>query len=170
MNIQHSSRQDAWGTPAWLIEKVKEAMGDIDLDPASDSAANRTVGAKKFFTEDDDSLSQKWFGRVFLNPPGGKQGKNSKTKLFWDKLSASYESGDVDEAIFMCFSVEALQTTQSCDYPIMNYTFCIPAKRVHFVNLLGEAKYAPSHSNAIVYLGKHPEKFTEVFKSVGVVK
>jgi hypothetical protein len=170
MNVQHSSRQDAWGTPAWLIEKVKEVLERIDLDPASDSAANRTVGAEKFFTEEDNGLLQNWSGRVFLNPPGGKSGKNSKTKQFWDKLSTSYEAGEVTEAIFMCFSVEALQTTQSCKYPILNYTICIPSKRIQFVNLLGEAKYAPSHSNAIVYLGPRPNRFKKVFESVGGIK
>lgn len=170
MNVQHSSKQDDWGTPAWLIAKVKSVLGEIDLDPASTSAANHTVGAKKFYTKEDNGLFMPWSGKVFLNPPGGKNGKSSNTKLFWDKLSMSYENGEVSEAIFMCFSVEALQTTQSCKYPIMNYPFCIPSKRVQFVNLLGEEKYAPSHSNAVVYLGRKPCAFAEAFNDVGRVR
>jgi ParB family chromosome partitioning protein len=170
MNIQHSSRQDDWGTPDWLIAKVKEVLGNITLDPASCSAANKIVGAEIFYTKEDNGLFMPWKGKVFLNPPGGKSGKSSNTKLFWDKLSMGYENNEIEEAVFMGFSVEALQTTQGCKYPIMRYPFCVPSKRVQFVNLLGEAKYAPSHSNVIVYLGRNPERFEEVFKEIGAIK
>lgn len=169
MNIQHSSRSDTWGTPAWIIEKVKAVLGEIDLDPASDSVANRIVGAKRFITKEENGLLQEWAGKVFLNPPGGKRGKESLTKLFWDKLSRSFVDGKVEEAIFMCFSIEALQSTQSCKYPIMDYPFCVPAKRISFVNSLGEEQRDPSHSNAIVYLGKCPSMFRAVFREVGRV-
>lgn len=38
-------------TPLYLIELAKQVMGEIDLDPASSTIANRTVGAKCIFTK-----------------------------------------------------------------------------------------------------------------------
>ena len=58
-----------WYTPPVIIEAARESMGSIDLDVASSSVANRTVGACRFFTRQDDGLSQEWAGNVWCNPP-----------------------------------------------------------------------------------------------------
>lgn len=53
-----------WLTPLGLIS----ALGIFDLDPCS--PINRPwATAKNHFTIEDDGLRQKWFGRVFCNPP-----------------------------------------------------------------------------------------------------
>jgi len=57
-----------WYTPAEYIELAREVMGKIDLDPASNPFAQETVKAEQFYTEDDDGLSQPWWGQVWLNP------------------------------------------------------------------------------------------------------
>ena len=46
--------------------------GFVDLDPASDAEANDRVKARYIYTKEDNGLNQAWFGKVFLNPPGGK--------------------------------------------------------------------------------------------------
>ena len=58
-----------WYTPAEYIELAVEVMGAIDCDPASCADANKVVGAKVFYSQDDDGLKQSWHGRVWLNPP-----------------------------------------------------------------------------------------------------
>lgn len=55
---------DEWYTPKWIID----ALGVFDLDPC----ASGIPGLRRAITEytkDDDGLSKKWFGRVWLNPP-----------------------------------------------------------------------------------------------------
>ena len=87
-------------------------LGAIDLDPASNERANVTVKAARFYTRDDNGLTQPWSGRVFCNPPGGKLRNKSLTGLFWQRLMAAVDAGAIEHAIFLCFSLEALQSTQ----------------------------------------------------------
>ena len=66
----HSARakKDEWLTPPEIIE----SLGVFDLDPCSpierpwDMAANH-------YTIEDDGLSQPWHGRVWCNPPYGRE-------------------------------------------------------------------------------------------------
>jgi len=58
-----SAESDEWYTPAGVIEAAREVLGGIDLDPASSETANRTVGAPRYFTEEDDGLARDWHGR-----------------------------------------------------------------------------------------------------------
>ena len=67
-----SSRQLAntgeveWYTPSAYVEAAREAMGSIDLDPASCEQAQQTIQADKFYTATDDGLSQPCFGNAWL--------------------------------------------------------------------------------------------------------
>ena len=58
-----------WYTPAEIVALARNVLGVIDLDPASCAAANATVGAQRYYTQDDDGLAQSWQGQVWLNPP-----------------------------------------------------------------------------------------------------
>ena len=60
---------DEWGTPEKYIALAREVMGEIDLDPASNEHAQRTVQARQYFTREDSGLVHPWVGRVWLNPP-----------------------------------------------------------------------------------------------------
>ena len=60
--------KDNWLTPP----DIPKRLGHFDLDPAS--PANRPWStADKHYTEADDGLTQQWQGRVWLNPPYGRQ-------------------------------------------------------------------------------------------------
>lgn len=180
MNIQHSCRQDDWMTPLYIIEMVRKVLGEIDLDPATTEFANKErIKAKKFFTAQDDGLSKLWgdFDKpvsVYLNPPGGKLGNQSKTVLFWKHLMEIHNLDGLKHAIFMAFSIEALQSTQNrgC-FSIGEFPCCIPAKRIKFDSTGPVAKMAPSHSNVIVYVPgtiDKTEDFKRVFSKIGLVR
>lgn len=176
MNIQHSSRNDCWYTPIDILARAFKVLGPIDLDPASDAFGNARVGARYFFTEEQDGLTTPWpenCGTVWLNPPGGKLRNRSKTELFWRRLVAHRDAGFLDHAIFMAFSLEAAQSTQRDGMGgIMRFPVCVPAKRIAFVSKEG-AGNAPSHSNAIVYVPGRADKteaFRANFSDLGVVR
>jgi hypothetical protein len=169
----HSSRTDQWGTPPCVLDKVHEVLGTIELDPASSDYWNAAVQAERYLT---DALSaEPWSDKpvsVYLNPPGGKQGTKSLAGLFWTRLLQERAQGSVTHAIFMAFSAEALATTQKPgQLSIMDFSFCVPAKRLHFVNR-GVKKTAPSHSNVIAYLPGTVDRrqmFRDVFSTLGKV-
>jgi len=65
-----SSVNQTWGTPVAFFEFLESHFGWIpDLDAA---ASDHNHKAPVYFTEEQNSLEQKWFGNVWLNPPFGK--------------------------------------------------------------------------------------------------
>ena len=57
-----------WLTPPSLIK----ALGAFDLDPCAPRV--RPWGTAEYhYTEEDDGLNTDWFGRVWCNPPYGKE-------------------------------------------------------------------------------------------------
>lgn len=172
MNIQHSMRSDSWMSPLEIVQAARNVLGDIDLDPASDLEANVAVRAKKIYTRADDGLSQPWGGRMFINPPGGKRGNKSVSALFWQKLMS--ERIWLGHAIFLAFSAEALQNTQgkNCS-AMMDFPFCVPAKRLRFISRGVDKKVSPSHSNVVVYVPGSVDRsddFEREFSKFGKVK
>lgn len=78
----NTGNKDEWLTPPWLLAR----LGAFDLDPCApvhrpwDTAVNH-------YTVLDDGLSRPWKGRVWLNPPYGRE-----TFRWMDRL-ASHEGG-----------------------------------------------------------------------------
>jgi hypothetical protein len=70
MGGHHSAKmgKDEWLTPPWLLSKLPE----FDLDPCAPIVRPWDT-AKNHFTIEDDGLNQEWFGKVFLNPPYGRE-------------------------------------------------------------------------------------------------
>ncbi len=174
MNIQHSSRTDAWGTPGQILDRSRKVLGRIDLDPASDWRFNLRVNAEAYIDQASNGLTSEWpiNMRVFCNPPGGKTKNRSNTALFWDKLIKYKRDGSLRQAIFLAFSLESLQVTQSSILPMAMFPICIPKKRIAFETPEGVPGTAPSHSNAIVYVPGTENKtveFLEQFRDIGYV-
>lgn len=177
-NIQHSSRTDQWATPNYIIEKVIcTFQKEIDFDPCSSETANKVVKAKEYLSEADNGLKYGyWFKSpksVFINPPSGKLNSVGKTKLFWQKLINHQYVGLLEQAIFLGFSVEQLAILQDCTSDPLDFSICIPRKRIKFVNLVDpNHKDRPTHSNFICYIHGTTDnrlKFRECFTSLGKV-
>lgn len=71
MKVQHEINRDktttTWLTPPDIIK----SLGEFDLDPCTPEFMPWET-AKKRYTEKDDGLTQPWEGRVWMNPPYGK--------------------------------------------------------------------------------------------------
>lgn len=174
-NTQLSSKTDQWGTPAYILEKVRNTLITIDIDPASCHAANKLVMAKKYFSKDNSGLSVKFWSykpvSVFINPPSGKLNGVRKPKLFWEKLIEHQERKLLKEGIFLGFSLEQLAILQDCYKNPLDFTVCFPRKRIKFINLLDpEQKDRPTHSNFICYIHgtrDNRDKFYKEFHDLG---
>lgn len=70
MGSHHSAcaETDVWLTPPEIIA----ALGSFDLDPCA-ALAQPWPTASHHYTIEENGLVQPWFGRVWLNPPYGKE-------------------------------------------------------------------------------------------------
>lgn len=67
--VRTQGKSVEWYTPEWIFS----ALGlTFDLDPASPFDFKTHVPALVKYTVFDDGLNKPWFGRVFMNPPYGK--------------------------------------------------------------------------------------------------
>lgn len=95
--VHFSSKRDDWQTPDEIIAAVLRAMGEIDLDPCSNSHEEPNIPAKTHYTKEDDGLANPWYGRVYLNMPYGR-GPNGI--LPWcRKLHEEVVAGRVEKAL-----------------------------------------------------------------------
>lgn len=69
--------RDDWQTPLHIVN----ALGKFDLDPCANINNPRRL-AEYGYTIEDDGLSKKWFGRVWLNPPYGNEARTWISKLY----------------------------------------------------------------------------------------
>lgn len=78
-SVSHEGQTNTWFTP----EKLIRDLGPFDLDPCTQSYRPFDT-ASRHFCEDlgRDGLADKWFGRVWLNPPYGR-----KINLWLNKLA-----------------------------------------------------------------------------------
>lgn len=78
MNSHHSAmmKSDTYLTPPLIVE----ALGPFDLDPCTPDVMPWKTAANRF-TKKEDGLIQNWFGRVWLNPPYGRQAVKWTRKL-----------------------------------------------------------------------------------------
>lgn len=160
------SESNEWYTPGKYIAAVREALGDIDLDPASSAQANSTVRAKEVFTQEDDGLARNWFGRVFVNPPYGRTPEHrSLAAAFCNKAITEYQDGNIESCIILVNSLHS-QTWQK---PLYDHTVCFADHRIHFVSADGEENENPTFQNIFVYLGRDVAKFAEAFAGIGYV-
>lgn len=65
-NPAHEGKTNAWLTPLPIIK----ALGEFDLDPCGFHGHET---AKKLICLPDDGLGADWSGRVWLNPPYGRE-------------------------------------------------------------------------------------------------
>src|ERR1700760_770728 len=68
--VHFSSETDEWETPPDFFEKVVEEFGSFDLDVCANES---NAKAKRFYTKEQDGLSKNWTGKVWMNPPYGRE-------------------------------------------------------------------------------------------------
>ena len=162
---RHSKAEIRWGTPSDIVERSRNVMGSIDLDPCSSVAFNEIVQAKQFFSLDDrgeNGLELPWQGNIFVNPPG------NLVREFWKKAYQTVIYGQKSQLIFIGFSVEQLALLAVETYHPMDFSFCILRKRMSFTRHDG-FKGSPSHANYVCGMNVNHGAFISNFKPLGRV-
>jgi phage N-6-adenine-methyltransferase len=149
-----SSDSPEWYTPKHIVASVVKALGHIDLDPCADPG--KGIPAERHFTVTDNGLDQPWRGRVYMNPPYGRE-----IGAWVDKLAEEYEYGNVSEAIAL---VPARTDT--------SWWAHLPASMVCFVTgrlSFSDHENAAPFPSAVCYLGTRSQAFAETFIEHGLV-
>jgi hypothetical protein len=144
-------------TPTKYIEAVRRVLGGIDLDPASCAEANRVVRATRYFSKEQDGLSQPWRGLTWLNCPYcGQAGP-------WiAKLDKEYRAGSVTAAIVL---VSGRDFDAKWFQPLFDYPLCFTNHRVAFYKNGSN----PQTGSIFAYLGPDPDAFEREFAQFGNV-
>jgi phage N-6-adenine-methyltransferase len=147
-------------TPAEYIEAARLVLAAIDLDPASNDIAQKTVRAEHYFTSETNGLEREWNGRVWLNPPYHRD----LLPDFVDKMIEEVTAGRVTAAIMLtnnCTDTEWFHKAQASCAAI-----CFTKGRIRFTQPNG-IEVLPTQGQAFFYFGPDVAGFASVFCKIG---
>ena len=156
-----------WYTPPSFITLVREVLGTIDLDPASCATAQDWIQAKVFYTQEQDGLSQPWFGRIYCNPPYGSEEVRLMARRFLLHGIEKYQASTIDSAIFLLNRTGA----EWYRHALQNVcAICEVHKRIPFIDAEGKPQRGSRNYNDFLYLGAEKELFAHLFGAVGTIR
>ena len=141
--------------------KVREVLGNIDVDPASSDFAQKTVKAKIHYSILNSGLDKPCIGTVYLNPPCSSKEINA----FASKFIEEYEFGNIIQGIVLTNSDTDTQWYHRLAG--MSRAICFPRGRVKFYNK--EKVGQTPTGQTFFYCGNNYKKFIEVFSQVGII-
>ncbi len=157
-----SSKSNEHYTPAHIMRRVRTFLGGIELDLASCEEANAVVQAERYYSIEDDALTQSWKCRsAFNNPPYG-----ATTVVWTERLAAAFEDGTVGEAVQL---LNAHIGTVWLARLMAKYPVCFPLRRLRHRVPGGGLGIAPMHGAVVVGFTRNPQGFADAFRDVGPV-
>jgi phage N-6-adenine-methyltransferase len=160
--VEKNTGEYEWYTPPGVIAAARRVMGGIDLDPASNEIAQRTVQAARYYTRETDGLAQPWGGRVWMNPPYA----SDLIDKFIAKLVEEIDAGHIEAAIVL---VDNKTDTRWFHLAAgASSRICFTRGRIGFLRPDGSPG-APTNGSALFYFGEEPDAFAREFGSTGLV-
>lgn len=138
VSVHFSCSTVEWETPQGLFDELSWIFGPFTLDPC---ATRHNAKCDRFFSREDDGLAQPWDGKVFLNPPYGREIGKWVRKAYGESLTG---------ALVVCLLPARTDTQWWQDYAALGH--------VHFLRgrlKFGEAKNAAPFPSALVIFGKY---------------
>jgi ParB family chromosome partitioning protein len=162
-HVGQATGDNEWYTPTRYIDAAREAMGEIDCDPASSEIANRSIRATIYHSTEDNGLVQPWAARVWMNPPYAQP----LISDFCAELIKRIDAGEVRQACVLVNN--ATETGWGQQLITRAAAVCFPRGRVRFIDPEGQPSGAPLQGQIVAYFGTAADKFAEAFASFGVV-
>lgn len=128
-----TSQTDEWATPQAFFDALNETL-HFTLDPC---ATPQNAKCCRYFTKAENGLTQEWTGRVFMNPPYGREiGK-------W--VRKAYEESRKNAELVVCLLPARTDTSWWHDYCLGGEIYFVRG-RLRF----GNAKNSAPFPSAIV--------------------
>lgn len=160
--INQTSGDVEYYTPQKIIDAARNVMGSITLDPSSSKIANKGVKAEHIFTQEVNGLSQKWFGKVWMNHPFGR----NLNQLWIDKIESEYDIGNITEACCITYAC----TSEKWFQPLLKRPQCFLSPRTNYILPNGTIKRGVTKGSVVTYYGANVDKFAEEFSTLGTIK
>lgn len=148
MDVHFSSKTDDWATPQSFFNRLDNEF-NFTLDPCANEL---NAKCPKFFTKDDDGLTQSWAGeRVFMNPPYGR--------VIGDWVRKAYEEAQNDNTVVVALIPARTDTKYWHEY-------VMKAKEIRLVK--GRLKFgdgrnsAPFPSAVVIFEKRESEEFPQL--------
>jgi len=167
LQILLSHETTEWYTPERYINLAKLAMNGIDLDPASNSTAQKWIRAKTYYTIQNNGLNSPWFGRVFLNPPYSKTNGKSNQEIWAKKLIVEYQAGRVSEAIMLAKSALGYKWFE--EVWDKSVAVCLARDLINFIKPDGSTNGPAKLGSTFFYWGPNSQRFKFYFDEIGRV-
>lgn len=137
--VINTKGHDEWLTPPHIIN----SLGEFDMDPCAPTDRPWDI-AKKHYTKKDNGLSQIWRGRVWCNPPYGKETSKWMVKM-----------ADHNDGILLIFARTDTNNFHSYVWSQARGIFFIKG-RITFCDISGKpAKYNAGAPSCLVAYGEH---------------
>jgi hypothetical protein len=160
-HVGNNSCDNEWYTPEEYIQPFRDMVGGIDIDPASCEFANRQVKAKRFYSIDEDGLTQQWKGNIWLNPPYG----SGAVEPFIDKVIQEMSAGRIKHIAVLVNN--ATETKWFQRLLVNSQAVCFLASRIKFLKPSAETN-SPLQGQVICYGGSKIEEFGKAYESLGI--
>ncbi len=152
-SVHFSSSTDKHNTPQNIIDAVLECLDAIDLDPCSNGEPHN-VPARQYYTEEQDGLTQEWKGRIYMNPPYGRD-----IDSWVDKLCREHEA----RRAYECLALVPARPDTQWWIKLRDYPVCFVEGRLKF----GDAENSAPFPSALFYLGNHIDRFYYACEHLG---
>lgn len=138
-----SSKTPEWATPQAFYDELNKEFGPFTLDPC---ATQENAKCARFFTKTENGLAQTWEGKVYINPPYGREIKD------WVRKAAqSVRSGGGQAEICVMLLPARTDTKWWWDYIQDKAQVRFIRGRVKF-RTPGQAKPAPAPFPSVIVI------------------
>lgn len=160
----------SWGTPHKYVKAAKEVFGgQIDLDPCSNeySVVNAVT---EYRLPMHDGLKESWnFPTIYVNPPYGSDRNRGTTIKHW-LARCAYANEQFDSEVLALVPIAANTAHwKKCVFTKATAICFLYDTRLRFLENGQEIGKGAPMACAMIYWGKHPERFYEVFIEHGAV-
>ena len=159
-HVSKNSGNDEWYTPPRFIDSAREVMGTIDLDPASNIIANQIIDAGVYWTKEDDALTKRWFGNIWMNPPF-----SAKLILAFCTEIVTQRDNYNQACVLVNNATETRWFNKICEVAA---GFVCVKTRIKFIDSDGNYSCTPLQGQVIFYIGDRWNQFKKEFKQFGV--